>query len=481
MSDLLELMAAPFVACAVLVGIHAYLGLHVIQRKIIFVDLALAQIAALGATFGFLLGVSPHGRAAYVFSLLFAVVGAAIFALTRMRHERIPQEAIIGIVYAVALASAILVADRAPEGSEHIKESLTGSLLWVRWPVIFKTAAIYALVGLLHVALRKRFFQISFEPDRAYAEGRYVRLWDFIFYVTFAFVITSSVAIAGVLVVFSFLVIPAVIASLFAHRISTRLTVGWIVGIAACVVGLVGSYRFDFPSGPSVVVSLGGALILAGLLYSILMAEHRVTAVLKVAAGIGIVALVSSGVGVFVANGTLLHIVHEHSWEAEAREATAIATSGSDAWEELRIRCADQSDCLAAGLSGTPDWSTRLADGLRGRADLDRESWITIAGQSGDPQAMELLAEAASMEHDPLLRLAIAEQLLAAGERRGLSVALELLEDGVPPLVRDESYQIVSGLAGHDFGYDPFAGATANDAALAEIRAWMNSQAEMYE
>jgi zinc/manganese transport system permease protein len=267
MTEVLELMAAPFVACVVLVGIHAYLGMHVIQRKVIFVDLALAQIAALGAIFGFIVGLSPHSPAAYFFSLTFAIVGAAIFALTRMRHERIPQEAIIGIVYAVALAVAILVAARAPEGAEHIQETLVGTILWVSWPTIVSMAILYAVIGALHIALRKRFFQISFNPDEAYAEKRWVRFWDFLFYVTFALVITSSVAVAGVLLVFSFLVIPAVISTLFATRISTRLAVGWTVGIAACLVGLVASYRLDMPSGPAIVASLGGALVLAGLLY----------------------------------------------------------------------------------------------------------------------------------------------------------------------------------------------------------------------
>lgn len=481
MSDLLDLMAAPFAACVVLVGIHAYLGLHVIQRKIIFVDLALAQIAALGATFGFLLGVSPHSQTAYVFSLSFAVVGAGIFALTRMRHERIPQEAIIGIVYAVALAAAILVADRAPEGSEHIKESLTGALLWVRWPVIFKTAIIYGLVGLLHVALRKRFFQISFTPEKAYAEGRYVRLWDFVFYVTFAFVITSSVAIAGVLVVFSFLVIPAVIASLFAHRVSTRLILGWVVGIAACVVGLVASYRFDLPSGPSVVVSLGGALLLAGLLYSILTAEHRVTAFLKVAAGVGVVALLLAGIGVFATSGTFLHIVHEHSWEAESEAAKTIATPGSDPWGQLRSRCGDDLDCIAAGLSATPGWAARVADGLHGSEGLDRESWIVLAGKTRRPEAMDLLVDEAKAERDPLLRLAIAEQLAAGGDRRGFNVALALLAVDIPPFVRDEAYRFLSERAGRDFGYDPFAGLDANADALAGIQAWTKSRMETTE
>jgi zinc/manganese transport system permease protein len=331
MHDLLELMAAPFAACVVLVGIHAYLGMHVIQRRVIFVDLALAQIAALGATFGFLLGVSPHGREAYFFSLGFAVVGAAVFAITRMRHEKIPQEAIIGIVYAVAMATAILVADRAPEGAEHIKETLVGTLLWVTWPTVVKTSVIYALVGALHVMLRKRFFQISFEPDRAWAEGRKVRFWDFIFYMTFAFVITSSVAIAGVLLVFSFLVIPAVIATLFAERISIRLAIGWSVGIAACLVGLVSSYRLDMPTGPTLVASLGVALILAALIFYIRAAENRGNALVKSAAGLAVVAGVVAGVSVFVTSGTFLHIDHEHDWEDE--RASRHAHEGlDDAW-----------------------------------------------------------------------------------------------------------------------------------------------------
>ena len=431
MGDLLDLMAAPFVACAVLVGIHAYLGLHVIERKIIFVDLALAQIAALGATFGFLLGVSPHSRAAYVFSLSFAVVGAAIFAMTRMRHERIPQEAIIGIVYAVALAAAILVAERAPEGSEHIKESLTGTLLWVRWPVIIKTAFIYALVGLLHVVLRKRFFQISLEPDQAYSEGRMVRLWDFIFYVTFAFVITSSVAIAGVLVVCSFLVIPAVIASLFAHRISTRLALGWIVGIAASIVGLVASYRFDLPSGPSVVVSLGGSLLVAGLLYSILSADNRARALVRVAAGAGVVILLLVAISVFVASGTALQIAHEHAWEGEDHPAAPKVDQYLDPWQATQADCREDLDCLAA---------------------------------------------AAGTETDPLIRLEIAEQLVAAGDLRGLGLACSLLEDENPPLIRDGAYILLADQAGQDFQYEPFADAAANAAALARIEVWLRDQ-----
>ena len=472
MRELIELMAAPFAACVVLVGIHAYLGLHVIQRKVIFVDLALAQIAALGATFGFLLGLSPHSQTAYVFSLAFAIVGAAIFAVTRMRHERIPQEAIIGITYAVALALAILVADRAPEGSEHIKETLTGALLWVRWPTIFKTAGIYALVGLLHVALRKPFFEISFHPDQAYAQGLKVRFWDFIFYVTFAFVITSSVAIAGVLLVFSFLVIPAVIASLFAKRISTRLVIGWSVGLVACAVGLVSSYRFDLPTGPSVVASLGVALLLAGLVYSILAAPSRVGAMLKVAAGIAALGLILVGLSIFFTSSTFLQIAHEHDWEAEHDAEVAQAVRHGSLWAELSTACGGESACVASNLQQTPDGWNRLSARLPEADSSERENWLEVLAHVDSPECLDLLADLASVETEPFVRLGAAQLLVEGGDPRGVTIVLELLAPTVPPLVRDESYQIIARQTGEDFGFDPFGSEEANAEAIERIQAW---------
>ena len=472
MRELIELMAAPFAACVVLVGIHAYLGLHVIQRKVIFVDLALAQIAALGATFGFLLGLSPHSQTAYVFSLAFAIVGAAIFALTRMRHERIPQEAIIGITYAVALALAILVADRAPEGAEHIKETLTGALLWVRWPTIFKTAGIYALVGLLHVALRKPFFEISFHPDQAYAQGLKIRFWDFIFYVTFAFVITSSVAIAGVLLVFSFLVIPAVIATLFAQRISTRLMIGWSVGLAACAVGLTSSYRFDLPSGPSVVAALGGALLLAGLVYSILAAPSRVGAALKAAAGIAVVALILVTLSIFFTSSTFLQIAHEHDWEAEHEEEIAEADDHGHLWEELTTGCGGEASCIANNLQAARDGWARLSHHLSEADTSERENWLGVLAEIDSAQSRDLVVELAATETEPLVRLEAVELLVERGDPRGLAIALELLAPTVSPLVRGEAYQLIAELAGEDFGFDPFGSEEANAEAIERIRAW---------
>jgi zinc/manganese transport system permease protein len=205
-----DIMAPAFFECLILVGIHSYLGLHVLRRKVIFVDLALAQIAALGTTVGFLFGVMPGTTGAYWFSLSFAFIGAAVFSISRIRHEKIPQEAVIGLAYAIAASIAILVIDKAPHGAEHIKEILTGSILWVKWSTIFNAAIVYSLVGVFHYIYKDRFILISENPEEAYKQGISVRFWDFLFYVSFGIVITHSVGTAGVLLVFVFLVVPAI-------------------------------------------------------------------------------------------------------------------------------------------------------------------------------------------------------------------------------------------------------------------------------
>jgi len=264
MLEMLQFMAAPFAACLILVGIHGYLGLHVLLRQVIFVDLALAQIAALGTVVAFLFGHQPGSAASFSYSLGAAICGALIFSFTRSRHHdrKVPQEAIIGITYVIASATAILVADRAPEGAEHIKELLAGTILWVTWPTVVKVLIIYAVVGLFHYIFRKRFITISEDPDRAYAEGWKVWLWDFLFYLSFGVIITLAVEIAGVLMVFSYLVAPAIIALGSSNRWGSRIVIAWAVGFLASAVGLVASYKVDFPSGPAIVCSLGLVLLL---------------------------------------------------------------------------------------------------------------------------------------------------------------------------------------------------------------------------
>src|SRR6059058_5561846 len=214
----LQLMIPPFVACMVLVAMLSYLGLHVIAREVIFVDLSLAQMAALGGLSALLIHVEADSNWAYAFALFATAVGALLFALTRTSHretQRVPQEAFIGIVYVVASGAAILVANKVPVGGEAIEKTLTGSILWVTWPTIAKLAVAYAALGVFHYMLRNKFLTISFHPEEAERAGWKIRWWDFWFYLSFGVVITLAVPVAGVLMVFSFLVVPAVVAFLF--------------------------------------------------------------------------------------------------------------------------------------------------------------------------------------------------------------------------------------------------------------------------
>ena len=259
----LELLLPAFVASLILTGIHAYLGVHVVERGVIFVDLSLAQIAALGTTVAYLAGNDLHSSTAYLFSLGFTFLGAAIFSLTRThRATRIPQEAIIGIVYAVSAAVSILVMSKATQETEHLKDMLVGNILSVSWPELAKTAGLYALVGVFHYVLRKRFLLISMNEEEAVRQGVNVRFWDFLFYMSFGFVVTSSVAIAGVLLVFCFLIVPAVAAMLFSERLGTRLAIGWSVGALVSAAGVALSYVLDLPTGATIVGTFGVALVM---------------------------------------------------------------------------------------------------------------------------------------------------------------------------------------------------------------------------
>jgi zinc/manganese transport system permease protein len=268
--DIFHFLLAPFVASLILTGIHAYLGVHVVERGVIFVDLALAQFAALGATIGILVGLDPHGGGAYWISLAFTFLGAAIFSLARMRHTRIPQEAFIGIAYAVASAAAILAMSKATGETEHLKDMLVGNILAVSWPEVTKTALLYGGVGLFHFIFRKNFLLISMDSKAAEAKGLSIRLWDFLFYASFGFVVTSSVAIAGVLLVFCYLIVPSVGAMLFADRIGRRLAIGWIMGTLVSALGCYLSVAWDFPTGATIVCTFGGVLVLMFLVYVLL-------------------------------------------------------------------------------------------------------------------------------------------------------------------------------------------------------------------
>jgi len=261
--SILQLLLPAFVASLILTGIHAYLGVHVVERGVIFVDLSLAQIAALGTTVAYLMGYDLHAQAAYFFSLGFTFLGAAIFAFSRVhRKTRIPQEAVIGIVYAVSAAIAILVMSKATQETEHLKEMLVGNILSVTWPELGKTAVLYSLVGVFHFIFRKNFLAISMDEGEVERRGLNVRFWDFLFYVSFGFVVTSSVAVAGVLLVFCFLIVPSVAAMLFSERLGVRLLIGWTMGALVSAGGVALSFVIDLPTGATIVATFGVALLL---------------------------------------------------------------------------------------------------------------------------------------------------------------------------------------------------------------------------
>jgi zinc/manganese transport system permease protein len=273
-SAMLAFLLPPFVASLILTGIHAYLGVHVVERGVIFVDLSLAQIAALGATIALLLPISggdAHGPVVYWVSLAFTFLGALVFSTIRGHRARIPQEAIIGICYAVASAASILAMSKATSESEHLKDMLVGNILAVSWPEVAKTAMLYGAIGIFHFVFRHQFLAISMSHHHdthhhEIADTKLnVRFWDFLFYASFGFVVTSSVSIAGVLLVFCYLIVPSVAAMLYAESIGRRLAIGWTMGTIVSAVGVYASLQLDLPTGATIVCTFGIALIIMAL------------------------------------------------------------------------------------------------------------------------------------------------------------------------------------------------------------------------
>jgi len=263
--SVLQFLAAPFAASLIIAGIHAYLGVHVVERGVIFVDLSLAQIAALGSTIALLvpfMDEDPHGPWVTWCSLAFTFVGAAIFSLIKSRRARIPQEAIIGITYAVASAATILAMSKATAESEHLKDMLVGNILAVSWSEVSSTAWLYAAIAVFHYVFRKKFLAISLNHDAAETQGLNVRWWDFLFYASFGVMVTRSVSIAGVLLVFCYLIVPSVAAMLYADRIGPRLAIGWTMGTVVSALGIYLSVLLDLPTGAAMVCTFGLVLVL---------------------------------------------------------------------------------------------------------------------------------------------------------------------------------------------------------------------------
>jgi zinc/manganese transport system permease protein len=430
---MIELLALPFLACLVLTGIHAYLGLHVLARGVIFVDLALAQVAALGLTVALLAGHPPASPAAYWYALAFAVAGGLVLAVTRVRRAPIPQEAIIGIVYAVSAALTILVVDRAPQGAEHIKQLLVGSILTVTSADVAALAVLYAAIGVVHWLVRRPLLAISFA--RGDTGGRQVVGWDATFYVTFALVVTSSVRVAGVLLVFTFLVVPAAIAALLARGVAARLTLGWAAGVLVSGAGLVASYRWDLPTGATVVAAFGAALAVTAMA----LGARATVAVVRAR---GLAALAPAGVALgmlLTLAGALLAAVPtmDHPW-LDALERLVPALQETFLTDVERQARRDSLTAVARGeqelhalraLQQDVDWGTRILD------DAQRERLRQFAaGRSeiaaGDRLVMGTLRAKARQRQRYWLGLPLvvvgAGLALALGRRRRRAAATYL-------------------------------------------------------
>jgi zinc/manganese transport system permease protein len=258
--EVIELLAAPFVLAVLLVGIHAYLGLHVLEREVIFVDISLSQVAALGGAISlFFVNEKEGASLALGLSLSLCLLVAFALALLKRYEKSVSQEALIGMTYALSSGALILVADKLPHGAEHLKEALVGNILFVTWTQVLETFCIYFVIGILHWLFRKQFWQASRGE-----EGMF--WWDFLFYFLFGIVITFSTRHAGVLVVFSILVAPAALATRYAAGLLPRLFLAWAVGTVGLLAAFLLSYELDLPSGAAIVCTLTSLFFLTLLL-----------------------------------------------------------------------------------------------------------------------------------------------------------------------------------------------------------------------
>lgn len=481
-----EFMLRPFLECLILVGIHAYLGLHVIRRRVIFVDLALAQIAALGTIVGGIMGLMEGTAPAMTYSLLFCLVGAALFAFTRVRHDRIPQEAVIGLVYAITFALAILVVQKT-EGVEHMEGILVGNLLFVKWSDILATLVVYALIGGFHLVFWKRFLLISEYPEKAFRQGINVRLWDFLFYATFGFVITFSTRVAGVLLVFVFLVAPAILAVMITTRFSRQLLVGWGSGTLVTVVGLYLSAHpdIDLPSGPTVVAFYGVVLAVSAVVVYLVKTRDRQRALAHTGIGLAVVALVAFGLW---GGGHLLAAVqgepqsgfgHGHVHRPPELEPESSGSPGAPADAAAGDAALGRGrGGPGRGLGPGHGMGRRRGRGLgpgggRGRGTGPGMGMGRGRGyRHGQPQPAPAAADLLPGE-----QLEAICNRVEQGDVDGLGELVEFVsDDETPEMYCSEALAVLRTKAGSDFGFSCEAEPAANREACARMRKWLKEE-----
>lgn len=411
MTALLNDMFWPLMACLTLVGIHSYLGVHVIARKVIFVDLALAQIAAVGAVYGVFLGlsISEDSLAIKLISALFTLVGAFFFSITRLKNEKIPHEAIIGIIYALALSLTIILSANLAHGADEVRTMLSGSILWVTPKEVYATAGLYAGVGLIHFIFRRQFWLLSVHSVDC-KQISYPRLWDFLFYATFGLVVTSSVGIGGVLLVFGYLVIPSVIAIMMAESHTSRLVLGWALGSIASIIGLYISYATDLPSGPLIVVVLGGMLLVV-----MLTKYFRPTAINF--------AILSAAVIIFALTILLPRYFLAHHEEHHTHHRAL---------------------SISERINAVTDWSSKyheqlVQEALKSAEHMARQEMVEIIKSKEISWTKSLLIKALPVEEDAFIKIAIADALLGMGEKEAFLNLVDIYEQSDNELIKSEA------------------------------------------
>lgn len=433
----MDWMILPILATAVIVLTLGWFGLHVLQRGVIFVDLALAQIAALGTTLAVFYGHEADSGVAFTMSLVFTFIGAAAFSAARLFEERVPQEAIIGIAYAVSAATGILMIHFAddPHGGEELEHLLVGNIVWVQPGDVALLAGVCAAVGLFHYVFRARFMQISFAHETAAAEGRNIALWDLLFYLSFGFALTAIVSVSGVLLVFSYLVIPAVIARLLVDGVRARLLLAWGVGLAVSVAGVAVSY--EHPTGPVIVALFGAALLLVLLGYGITHAPRRGPAI---AGTLGALALIGGALWGFAQLP-----VGGHGHDAHHDHEAAEAPAAPPAADPLRLADASARDAAARDAAGKPDRSEALVAAIAAETDDSVKLTMAVALARTDPRGLGALAALCAsdtpfvrMEADSRLRTLAGEAApawdpLSGPDSGGLWAAWAAAQTSLPP------------------------------------------------
>lgn len=478
----------PLAAALILVATHTYLGLHVISRNVFFVDLALAQVAALGSTVAFLYGFDSGDSVTYYVSLLFAVGGAWFFSVARLPDNRVPEEAIIGLTFAVASAGAILLSAENPHGAEHLRDMMAGSILVVSGREVTHAAVLYGLIGVFHWVFRRQLLSVSTDREAASRQGLRVPWWDFAFYLSFAVVITSSVRIAGVLLVFILLIAPAVCGAMLARGIRARLLVGWAAGILATSLGLAVSSHQDWPPAPAISCVFALILLAAAVVDRVKRAERRGPVLLRflgAAAGLTAVAL---GLTLFLRSQQAAHAATgEHEGQSPASAAASDGATphthgepehglgGSRA--DLLVALADEHDNVRAravaglGALGDPALVPELARALDDPSDAVREKAAEALGHLARPEAAAALARAlARPDQDEWVTLREAEALVRCGGVEGMSALIALASSADAQLVRQEATAQALAFAGQPV---PAAGdGPARATALAQLQTW---------